>query len=267
MADLRIQFKGLCGYLKRKGKDEMIVLLVENSMHPHDPMIIVDLGSLTPPADYDLFNIIDSKGWIDLNGCDVHVKPGGNPSVGKLKLFKPGPLKKNCPKADKEELAWFPDLNTLSGGGNSRTDLSAATLPPDVHGRVFLTEGELRCGSHASEDKQVLKLKFGVNPEGAIADLGTCVVSMKSTFVEFDVQKPPDTPWKTFRVNAPSTVVVQHMPRDSKGTIDHHWRAFDKLLASGSTPTLTEVGYCPSAELRLDSIPRKPCPQAILHEP
>ena len=262
MPTVTLTTRGLCGYLYNEKQKELIILMVEHTQHAHDPMIVVDLAALHDP-DYDDFNIVDTKGWIDLTGCDVRIKPDGNSMAGKLKLHNKGPWKKDCPTSAVDHFVWFPDLNQLSGGKPSRPELSQPSLPTSVLSRVFLTAGLLRCGDHvANKKREVMRFRFAGEQEyGAIGESTTCGIPMRA-FTEFDIQRPPGTPWKKFRVEGSAKVVIQHLPRHSLGDVDGHWRAFDQLLKNGKTPKLEEGPLCP--ELLPRAFPRKPCPQSFL---
>jgi hypothetical protein len=248
-------------------------------MHPHEPQLLIALKDLANEDDEKWFQQIGGKdGLVDLTNYDVVIKPDGQGSGAKN--LKPNDLagkKKGCPIfTNNGDLSWLVDLNDLTGSP-SRADLTGSHPPSVVTGRVFLTEGDLDCIGHTSENGNVRKYKFDSRPERAIADATRCQLKgHKTALFELNPIRP-GPPRFAFSLKVPSTVLVANSAQTGAGgSVEHHFSAFYGLLdpPPSPEPTLSDTGECGKNEglvfaekLGLPiNPPRRPCPQAMLYK-
>jgi hypothetical protein len=264
--EFTVEFWGLCGYLLH-GKDRnATVMLVEHHHHPHAPKLTVDFASLTNESDEARFpNNNGFVGWMDLAGYDVSVKPGGaNSKPDKLDAKNAVGKKKDCPKSDKQDLAWLADLNRLSGGSASRTDILTDPSPPrDVLSRFHLTEGSLWSLDHAADNAVIHKYQFGTDDPAALASASLYTVSASTPIAILRFERGGTFQFEV-SFNLPTKALVTHVDPHNTGTLAQHFDALYNLLVGGNRPAPVDTGPCSGSKIVPPNPPRRPCPQAML---
>jgi hypothetical protein len=230
---------------------------------------MVDFRSLTNQSDAKYFPDNNGVlGWMDFTGYDVFVKPGGTKAKPDKLIAKNAVGKKaKCPDSDKQDMAWLADINALSGGAASRTDIRDNPSPPtDVLSRFYLTEGDLWIQAHAAEDGVVRLYKFAAEPDAALAAASIYSVKASPPIAILSLEKAGQNPIPV-SLKLPATVVITHVDPGNTGTVQDHFDAFYNLLLGGDRPAPTDTGHCPGSRKPVDNEPRRPCPQAVLRLP